>query len=51
MYGSNIFLASDLIGFIPLHISGMIGLLVYAAMLCVSGEVKREEFAIVFSRK
>jgi hypothetical protein len=34
-----------------LHITAMIGVLIYAAVLVVSGEVRREDFAIVFSHK
>jgi hypothetical protein len=30
MYGSNILLAGEWMGFIPLHITGMIGMLIYA---------------------
>jgi O-antigen/teichoic acid export membrane protein len=51
MYGSNVFLAGELVGFIPLLIAAMIGVLIYAAVLFVSGEVGREDLAIVFSRK
>jgi hypothetical protein len=51
MYGSNTFLAGELMGFVPLHVTAMIGVLIYAAVLVVSGEVRREDFAIVFSRK
>jgi hypothetical protein len=34
-----------------LHITAMIAVLIYAAVLVVSGEVRREDFAIVFSHK
>jgi O-antigen/teichoic acid export membrane protein len=51
MYGSNIFLAGEWVGFISLLITAMVGVLVYAAVLFASGEVTREDFAIVFSRK
>jgi hypothetical protein len=51
MYGSNIFLAGEWVGFVPLLISAMIGVLIYAAVLLLSGEIGREDFAIVFSRK
>jgi O-antigen/teichoic acid export membrane protein len=51
MYSSNILLAREFMGFIPLHITAMISLLVYVAVLFVSREVTREDFAIVFSRK
>jgi Polysaccharide biosynthesis C-terminal domain len=51
MYSSSILLTDEFIGFIPLHIAVVISVLVYVAVLFVSGEVRREEFAIVFSRK
>jgi O-antigen/teichoic acid export membrane protein len=51
MYGCNIFLAGESTGFIPLLITAMLGVLIYGAVLFVSGEVGREDFAIVFSRK
>jgi stage V sporulation protein B len=51
MYGSNILLAGEWTGFIPLLITAMIGVLIYAAVLVVSGEVRREDFPMVFSRK
>jgi stage V sporulation protein B len=51
MYGSHVFLAGEWAGFIPLLITAMIGVLIYGAALFVLGEVTREDFAIVFSRK
>jgi stage V sporulation protein B len=51
MFSSNILLARQFMGFIPLHITAMISLLVYVAVLLASREVTREDFAIVFSRK
>jgi O-antigen/teichoic acid export membrane protein len=51
MYGSNILLTGEWMGFIPLHITGMVGMLIYAVVLLVSGEVRREDLAILFSRK
>jgi stage V sporulation protein B len=51
MYGSHVSLAGEWAGFIPLLITAMIGVSIYAAALFVLGEVTREDFAIVFSRK
>jgi O-antigen/teichoic acid export membrane protein len=51
MYSSSIVLTHEFLGFIPLQITAMITVLVYVAVLLVSGEVTREDFAIVFSRK
>jgi stage V sporulation protein B len=51
MYSSSILLTDEFIGFIPLHIAVAVSVLVYVAVLFVSGEVRREELAIVFSRK
>jgi hypothetical protein len=50
-YGSKIFLAGEWTGFIPLLITAMLGVLIYAAVLVVSGEGRREDLAIMFSRK
>jgi O-antigen/teichoic acid export membrane protein len=51
MYASSILLADEFMGFIPLQVTGVISVWVYVAVLFVSGEVTREDFATVFSRK